>query len=160
MFLSLHKQFSMKKAIGVGLLLLANMVLLVHAVIPHHHHDKLPNLCNISYHQYDAVHRCQHFKDNIIVSENDENTHRSLSLEDCLLDNVYIRFMNESHTIQAAELGSDIDFHFALLYLSTDNSIRIGSDYDFLPFRQEPHLESLYTSFIAQSYGLRAPPLC
>ena len=152
----MQKNFCMKKAIGIGLLLLANIVLLVHAVIPHHHHNLLLNSCTISFHQYDAIQHCQHLQDKNIVPENDENTHRNLSLEDCLLDNVYIRFVNDNHSIQGNE--SNIDFQ--PLFLLSDNSIRIESDFTPLPFRQKPHSESLYTSHITQSKGLRAPPFC
>ena len=152
----MQKYSSMKKAIGIGLLLLANLVLLVHAVIPHHHHNPLFNSCIISFHQHDAVHHCQHLQSKATTSENDENTHRNLSLEDCLLDNVYIRFVNDNHSIQGNE--SNIDFQ--PLFLLSDNSIRIESDFTPLPFRQKPHSESLYTSHITQSKGLRAPPFC
>ncbi len=158
-FLSLREHFSMKKAIGTGLLLLANIVLLVHTVIPHHH-NPFPNSCSISYHRSDPAHHCRHLENRAVTSENDRSAHRNLTLEDCLLDNIYIRFVNNNHTIQTSEQGPDIDLQFLQLYILTDNSIRIGTDYTPLPFREKPHLESFYTSHITQSKGLRAPPCC
>ena len=158
MFLSLQKYFSMKKAIGIGLLLLANMVLLVHTVIPHHHAGQSFNSCEISFHKYDAAHHCKHFTGKTIASENDGHAHNNFSLEECLLDNIYVRFVNHSHVFQANE--SDTDADFLLLYFASENPVQVKSDYAALPFRRKPYLESLYTSLIAQSTGLRAPPFC
>lgn len=148
----------MKKAIGIGLLLLANIVLLVHAVIPHHHHDQLFNFCDITFHQHDAINHCRHLQSTGTFSENDKHTHRGLGLDDCVLDDVYVRFVNDDHRIYVDE--SHIDFPSSLLCSLPYNPIQIKAAFTPLPFRQKPHLESFYTNHITQSTGLRAPPYC
>ncbi len=137
---------------------LANMVLLAHVFIPHHHLFSEP--CSISYHQSDATHHCRHLDSKANFSENDRNAHRELGLKDCLLDNIYIRFVNDSHTLHSG--GDDVegDSPFSVLYLPADYSNRIEPESTPLPFLRKPHLISLYTSHIAQSKGLRAPPSC
>ncbi len=150
----------MKKAIGIGLVLLANMVLLAHAVIPHHHHDQSVESCSVSFHQHEAVHHCQHLKSTNTFYENTGNAHRGLSLEDCLLENIYVRFVNDNHTTLTNEPDLETDIHFSQFFTSPDNFIRIESDSPPSIFRQKPHLESLYANHAAQSFGLRAPPFC
>ena len=137
---------------------LANMVLLAHAFIPHHH--PFSESCSISYHQSDAVHHCRHLDSKANFSENDRNAHRELGLKDCLLDNIYIRFVNDNHTCQPGGHDVDSDPLFSLLYFPADYSNRIEPDSMPLPFLEKPYLASLYTGHIAQSKGLRAPPSC
>lgn len=156
----MQKYSSMKKAIGIGLLLLANMVLLVHAVIPHHHHNHLFSSCEISFHRHEAVHHCQHLQGKSDISENFQDTPKKLSLEDCQLDNIYIRFVDENNLLETSEFHSDADVRFLLTLYSIENSIQIESDPPPLSFRQKPHSESLYTNYTSQSKGLRAPPYC
>lgn len=137
---------------------LANMVLLAHVFIPHHH--PLSESCSISYHQIDAAHHCRHLDSKANFSENDRNAHRELGLKDCLLDNIYIRFVNDSHTLQPGGHDTDSDLPFSLLYLPADCFGRIEPVSTPLPFLRKPHLSSLYIGHIAQSKGLRAPPSC
>ena len=137
---------------------LANMVLLAHVFIPHHHLFSEP--CSISYHQSDATHHCRHLDGKARFSESDGHAHRELSLKDCLLDNIYIRFVNDSHTLHSGGHDAEGDFLFSALYLPADYSNRLEPESTPLPFLRKPYFISLYTGHIAQSKGLRAPPFC
>jgi hypothetical protein len=123
----------MKKAISVSFLLLANIVLLAHAVVPHHYHGQVPVIsCDFQHEQND-----------------DTNDHN-----DCLLSKVYLRFGGDKQLLPFIDVNAEL--FFCLLPVFSDGF----SNLETLPFRYKPYLQFLYLAQISQSLGLRAPPAC
>ncbi|MDO5522661.1 MAG: hypothetical protein Q4G48_01295 [Bacteroidia bacterium] len=148
----------MKKAISITFILLANLVILAHAVVPHHHVGTCVEICDAWHHNHaDTANRCVHFSGDFSQS-NHCNSHKCLSIEDCLLEEIYIRFVNHGHVHQLTDSGSE--YPLLLLYSSLGSNVLLQSDNYFLPFRQKPPSESLYILDFSQSKGLRAPPFC
>ena len=148
----------MKRIIGLSLLFLANIVVLAHATIPHHHHGRvIVSICNILSiddalnHKHENCHSGQH--------NEHEHKHSEHPLsEDCVLNELYAR----SNVSSANSNGSDFtnfQLDFPLVCHDVIPLIEIR-DYGELPFRQKPYLNSYHTHYITHSLGLRAPPFC
>ena len=141
----------MKKAITFSFLLLANIVLLVHVSIPHHHHDKAA-VCFLATHCADSEETHKHAPDSGCQQHDDGNT-----IEECPLKAVYVRLENNKLLV---DLSLENDFQYPVLFLLSINPIDKMVDLKGLPFRQNPYLLPCYTDHISQSLGLRAPPVC
>ena len=123
---------SIRKAISLSFLLLAGTIILVHAVIPHHHHNGISFISEATHPEHDDLH------------------------EICLLSNIYVKKSNENQTFQFH--GFDFDtLPWGFTFFS-DVIIPQSTDDDCLVSGQEPYLLFHHTKFIARSSGLRAPP--
>jgi hypothetical protein len=123
--------FNAKKTVALSFMLLAGITLLAHAVISHHHHDD-----NINAGECTAPNKC---------------------VDDCSLENIYIKFDNDKQVSQSLDFNFDLlPCFFALFpdYFIHPIVLDIG-----LPFRQKPYIIDFCTEFISRSTGLRAPPL-
>ena len=127
-------EHSIKKAISLSFLLLVSIVILAHAVIPHHHHRGISFILEATYPEHDDLN------------------------ENCLLSNIYVKKSNNKQTFQLYD--SDYDPFPCILTLFLDNSTYQIKNNVSLLFRQKPYLHSNHTEFIARSAGLRAPPVC
>lgn len=141
----------MKKVIALSILLLANIVLLAHAFVPHHHHENIPFCIGLHCIDSNLAHDSS--------SDCDPNNHKGNdSSGDCLIDNVYTRITNDRQVVDS----SDNDYiqlpHFLLLFCS-DCCIRI-SNTEGRQIELKPYLYSYHTLFLTRSLGLRAPPVC
>ena len=128
--------YSIKKALASTFLMLVSMVILAHAVIPHHHHDGIPVV---------AAH-----------NENEGNTTNHDTDEYWLLSMVKVRLGNDKQTFQSLDFDYNLLPCFLTLF-SDQSTCQIKDDVGLL-FRQKPYLLSDHTKFIACSKGLRAPP--
>ena len=139
----------MKKAIALTFILLANIILLAHAVIPHHEHDNML-ICLFDSHcgEYDATH-----------SDSDCDHHHNQACSDrcCLIDNIFDPSDNKEKTICQMPLRYDCQHP---LYLLTSNSLALQVLFDntLLLFLFAPFIDTCHIDFISQSLGLRAPP--
>jgi hypothetical protein len=125
----------MKRALSLSFLFLTGVIILAHAVIPHHHHDGVPDV---------TIHH-----------ERDGNIPDYGTYECWLLTVVKARMSNDKQICQTH------GYNFNLLtYLFSDNSIPQVKDDIGQPFSQKPYLQSFHTAYISQSLGLRAPPVC
>ncbi|MDR2805123.1 MAG: hypothetical protein LBB85_05680 [Dysgonamonadaceae bacterium] len=136
----------MKKTIFIFFLWLANITLLAHAAIPHHHHLSEPTaMCTAQHEHPDATHP-------------DGETKGNVSFEACLISHIYTKADNNKPDIQSPD--ARFQPAICLLFLCPDCSIdqiSVSSRRRFLP---KPYLPFSSTEFIAQSAGLRAPPVC
>jgi len=129
-----------KKVISLSFLLLANVVMLAHSVIFHHHDDLIPVVvCNVNHenHCSDA-----------------ENPSKCCIVQNCLLCAPYTKaddFKQIKPVLDNFEFIADI---------FSANQITQITDLAALPFRQKPYLLPFYSEFVAQSIGLRASPVC
>lgn len=135
--------------------LVANIILLVHIVIPHHYPSQPKEFCNESVHKLSNVADfCPH-KDNQSVSQNTakEGSH-DFAIEDCQLEAIHVRLTKGNHTLNPNEHNIDITVlqiaHFITKLLSPQEHVK----------------EDLFKQYIAPNYsfeptisvGLRAPP--
>jgi hypothetical protein len=136
----------MKKAVSIFFLLLANITLLAHAAIPHHHHLSEPTaMCTAQHEHPDATH------------PNGE-TQENAGVEACSISLVYTQTNHTKPVIQS--LAAKFQPAVCLLFLCPDCSITQILAFSGRPLRPKPYLSFSSTEFIAQSTGLRAPPAC
>ncbi|MDR0541014.1 MAG: hypothetical protein LBH19_02250 [Dysgonamonadaceae bacterium] len=136
----------MKKAIFLSFLLLADIALLAHAVIPHHHHHWEPAaMCTDRHEHQDAAHR-------------DGDTKENNRFEDCLVSHIYAKVDNNKQTFRSFEV--QLQPVVCLLFLCPDCAITQIIALAGLPFRLKPYIPFLPAEFIVRSIGLRAPPVC
>lgn len=150
----------MKKVIALPLLLLANLVILAHAIVPHHHHDKIVvSICDFLSIE-DALEHT-HSDHHHGQEKGHEHTGHDLG-EECLLNELYIR-ASSNQNLSASHSGdfdlSNSHLDFPLYFCEFNQQIDL-TDYGELPFRQKPYVYSYHTYYITHSLGLRAPPVC
>lgn len=142
----------MKKAIYVSLLLFANIIMLAHAVVPHHHHNGFIVALLESDHDKNHGHDHDHHH-----SSNPHNHDSNESSEQCALNEAYTRSDND------LKFGcyKNYDYGSAKYFVSQAgiNKFSFVNDYG-LPFRQKPFIASYRSIFSSGSIGLRAPPVC
>lgn len=145
----------MKKGISIGFLLLANIVLLAHAFIPHHHHEGVvvaifDNHCAENSDNHDHDHDWNH-------GDNPHKHENKSASEQCALNEVYTRADNSSKVVSPINW----DCGETLLFILPGIIDKLGlADEVGLPFRQKPYIESYHVIFSSNSLGLRAPPVC
>jgi len=150
-----------KKAIALSFLLLANIIILAHAAVPHYHHNQIPVALNVFHHEHnDATHghHHHHHPDDTAPVEHNENAHSHAQIEDCLLEKTFTRIGSDRQSLQT--LDWDFSQFPCLFSILTSNSIPEIYDDIGLAFSQKPYTLSHHTNYITQSLGLRAPPVC
>jgi hypothetical protein len=138
---------NVKKAISLSFLLLANIVMLAHAVVPHHYHENT-GVCVMS-HCRDSNEAHRHENNH---SQKHEHGGNALS-DECSVD-IHVFTKNDNNNCC---LHSYCDCEQILYTLILD---RVSiSNFDIkIPFQHKPYLLSYHTEYISQSLGLRAPP--
>jgi hypothetical protein len=130
---------SIKKTIQISFLLFANLILLAHTIVPHHHHeDASICFCHTPTHQH---------KEN------------PASGKCCTIDNTYISKHNNLKITFRLPVNHDSGQILYALILNTLN-IRDFTDDTLIRFQQNPYVPLYYSEFVALSIGLRAPPAC
>lgn len=181
---SLYLCAMIKKITAYCLLVLANVIILVHAVVPHMHdhngkilyicyfltthnsNEHTPNCDHPQSHSHAPIHKNALAASHTChLSENHHHHHHhhhdSHPGDFCLLNTLYV----PANTLkfQTPSQDSDLlDFADTSLPLFAQISTPYCNllDYGNLPFRQKPYILSLYCLFASHSLGLRAPPLC
>lgn len=132
-------------------LIMANLVLFVHAVIPHHHHES--ELC------FDTFAESEETTDYCCESDEMKHNHDSKKDEDgCFL--THIIALNYGEVKQGIRVDSSSQNfnsnNFALAVLSDENSAISSPDY-FIEIVSHNHRPN-YFSLACRASGLRAPP--
>lgn len=141
----------MRKAISVFFILLANMVILAHTVVPHHHHNKV-FASVVSLFDGDAQHKSEHHHG---TTHHHNDTDKS---EECLINEVYVATFRVQDDAEIAQpLHINLDWHPLFAITSFSSGIPILQAFSF---RQKPYIELIHPIFITHSSGLRAPPFC
>jgi len=130
--------------------MLAGILLVAHAVIPHHHHNK--QICLERSHCIHDDLKVEHGTNTGSHSHDGENSH-----DDCVLKIPVVVLSNQGKTDfrfinDTDRSGLDV-FHDNLVVISTEFPIPVLSSYVY-----ERVTDSLYPSLVAASLGLRAPP--
>ena len=135
----------MKRAISLSFLLLASMIILAHAFIPHHHHDDVVHVV--------AVHHAQDGQ--MPDRQPSDDAHKYW-----LLTITKARLGHDKQIYPSHDFGLSIDLSPCFLTLLLNNTIPQINDNDDFLFDYYPFFLLSYTDFIARSTGMRAPPVC
>lgn len=152
------------------MILLANMLILAHAVVPHHHHNKvfvaIVNIFDDDVQDiFNHEHGHEHHHDRDARHHDGPAHHHDGDSEDCL--------MSEAEVAAALKIQAD-DGSGCFAVPSLDNEdtqliwlAAIGLyELSFTPYysednvRRRSYVASGHTDFVARSKGLRAPPTC
>ena len=143
----------MKKAIALSFILLANMIILAHAVVPHHDHDDM-TICFFGSH-------CDDCNVTHNPTECETHTHHDHTCSDkcCTIDNIFDPTDNKAKAIYHIHANCDC---WQTLYFLTLNIVDIQDCIDdtLLLFLHAPYIDTCHTDYVSQSLGLRAPPAC
>ncbi len=154
-----------KKVISYGFLLLANIILLAHAVIPHHHHNGGITLyiCYFlpSNHTEEHRHNLYHSHADGHCHVADNHSHERDISDYCLLNSPYIRAnQNRQENVTSSNWDSPPDTSLSYPCDCAACQAIIPIDYGNGPFRHAPYIPFSHCSYLAHSTGLRAPPVC
>ena len=134
---------NLKRAISLLSLLFANIVLLVHAVVPHHYHADT-GICFVAHCQNSEEAHCHDYGD-VQTHQHDGNP----SSDNCSIDNVYAPANNKKVVCYQPTIKCDYEQIIANSYFTANTAVS---------FQQKPYLPRFYSEFITRSIGLRAPP--
>ncbi len=131
-------------------LMLTSILLVAHAVVPHHHHNK--QVCLEKSHCIHDEPEDDHGTKPVSHSHDGENNH-----DDCALKDPVVLTTNEWKPdfkfIHSSERSVFDGSHENLLNNSTEWPIPLLSSYVY-----EQVTDSLFPSIVSDSHGLRAPP--
>jgi len=142
----------MKKVIAYGFILIANLILLSHSVLPHHHHDK--QVCiertfcetNSKAHQHQVNwqnHKCN--------QDQDRNSGSSCILKQAIVLPVHqSRHLNECSDHKN---NHSYDFQFILFNVSPETIITTSET-----VKSDSEVTSFYSALLQSSLSLRGPP--
>jgi len=136
-----------KKKAAFIFVLLANLVILAHAVVPHHHHDEKITMVTVCHH-----HGEHHNHGNIPVCNEEHNDEQTAA---CLLSQVMLTPSNQTRTNDSPNDFETVNaLHAVLAFL-------ISNCEESLYGKQWFEIKTnLYSQLTASSVGLRAPPVC
>jgi len=143
------------KITALVFLMIANAVILVHAIISHHNYNCIPVVVASTHNEHDSnsyLHNDTQSFGHCI------NLHCHENFEDCALTKIYVIPCKCNQTF----LPHNCDFELlpCFFVLFSDYSMPQIADGIGLPFRQKPYLIPYLTEYTSQSLGLRAPPSC
>lgn len=152
----------MYKITGIVFLVVANLVLLVHAIVPHHHHNHSACFVKVISHQSDFS--CNHSNKQ---GHNSEETNACNSNDKdgehekggCLLKDILaITPVSHKHEYTCALCVNDnLDSYQILQVLNSDETEGHVKLYG-LPFRQNQLIPTYQINYVSHCLGLRAPP--
>ncbi len=146
----------MKRSASLFFIFIANIVILVHSAIPHHHEDNLIDSCTIHLHNnLSANNKCPH-NDTLKIQQNSTGNSQGLSFEECQMEDLYIRISNEENNLLTKELNLDITIQFIPICI-LKLILPIPPEYIEDIFAE--YIPPIYKSLISHYIGLRAPPI-
>lgn len=156
----------MKRITAIFFVLLANICILAHAFIPHHHHDRMAvaimdssDFYGRDHHSHDNGHSHDdshsHYHHN--HRQHDSHQHDSHS-EECLLnESLFVLLRSQESGSTVFDTGQD-EIIFDLDYVGIDD-IRLSSR-PITPITYYSYRANIPPGIVICSHGLRAPPHC
>ena len=146
----------MQKAIALSFLLIANIILLAHAVVPHHDHENMRICffdshckdCNGTHHDADCETPAQNHQDN------------ACSNKCCNIDNVFDSNTDGKVRIICHKQAQCDYRHTLYMLISNASNIQKFNNDALLLCLYKPYVVISLTDYVSQSKGLRAPPTC
>lgn len=129
----------------ISLIFIANLLLLVYSVIPHHHHNGMPHFVMSEMHRHDSADDCRHSQEEqqTCLFEQDINAVYEHSDEKCL--------------------DASCVLHHPELFLQAAVFSIFSYDFSFVretvTLPEPPYLISYHCDFAGSGQGLRAPPI-
>lgn len=155
-----------KKVAAISLILIANLIMLAHAVIPHHHHHETEICVDTSHyvdhnkcHEHsDADH--QHNEDLPSADIFHQHEHDQNNDSQCCLVKPVVILPSNSFELECKSYqAQDNSLHFDN-YAFLNKGLSLKTEYPIKRFKElSAILATLYPQISKQSFGLRAPPL-
>ena len=148
-------KFMFRRAVAISFLILANIVLLAVAVVPHHHHgDMICFATSHCHHGHDGVDKsCCHHDTQQPLHSHEHSDANCCNVDEWLLPNIEPEHKHQHHCLCTTCNNS---FFVAVLPDLTEPTIPPAG----LPFRQTPTTVTYLCIYVSQTLGLRAPPCC
>jgi hypothetical protein len=140
--------------IGRVFIFMAGLIILAHAVVPHHHHDNI--ICIENTHCADDTSPHNHNYDNDHKDTGDHDHDCSHDVQTCFLNQFIPNQNNENQKILKYGNSNTIFpvLVFAIFNSETENFSLRKTDFSFIPIKLLN-----YTTFVTKCFGLRAPPV-
>jgi len=153
-FASFNKR--MQKIIAIFMMTFASLVLLAHAVVPHHHYND--NMaCFVLPHESEHDHDgCNH------NDADHQEKHDADHNNDCCLLNDVLAVIPDNYKPEDLKVDFSSTQIHAIQFLSMIKLPDFDQEFliSFKDFRQRPYLDYSYQVFSTHGFGLRAPPYC
>lgn len=140
-----------RKITAIFLILLANIVLLVHAVVPHHHHQE--QVCIVNEHCQNDSLAHEHNTPEHNHEHDGENSSESCALKQAVV--IPANLVRQEFKCLGCDDNHSTFVHFHAILFSNE----------FIPFvpkvvsnEQIPLITYSHSNFVSASLGLRAPP--
>ena len=134
-------------------MLCANVVLLAHAVVPHHHHDG--TACFTTPIEEEQDHCCDH------DTAKPHEKHDANTADDCCILNDILAIVPDNYRQENFafdfKCNENTNLYFSVILTSDSYDEPLGY---LKAIRQQSYFPSLSKTFLAHSHGLRAPPCC
>lgn len=137
----------MRKRLAILFLLLANLVFLAHAAIPHHHHGSVACF---------AVSHCDESDDHGDHCDGAEHSHDHSDSSLCRVLQDVVASETSSYKFKI-EIN---DFQSLIHAIIPDFSNLENEELDINLLLRDASFKSFYKSIIVSCQGLRAPPVC
>lgn len=139
-----------KRIAAISFILLANLVLLAHAVIPHHHHEA--EVCFVNSH-------CESDHESDKDHDHHHDHEGSNDYDSCLLKEIVTLPTNQQKP--ECNYFSYIDQHstFHGLFAILSEHLLIKDHSADFHLDRPPYIPALYSCIVCSHQGLRAPPL-
>lgn len=137
-----------RKIIAYSFLILANLILLAHAVIPHHHHEQ--HVCIAQEHRNDQSATCAH-------EPNEQNhQHDGSEKNSCALSQAVFIPSSQERFLKNCDNCTDTHNHnfYILSFLQNEELYPISETVTSVP-----DFLLILPSFVTATPGLRAPPV-
>lgn len=145
----------MKKNIAMFMTVVANILLLVHIVVPHHSASHQIDFCNVSVHKMSSkTKQCPHTDNHGISQNGDKETSRNLAIEDCHLDKIHVRINEQNDNINT----SIYSFKIAVCFISTSFANLLSTHIEIKEKLLAKYIAPIYSFTPTSTFGLRAPP--
>ncbi|WP_051697892.1 DUF6769 family protein [Prevotella sp. 10(H)] len=138
-----------KQLFTLSVMILASMLLLAHAVMPHSHHDGI--VCF----SHDEVHRHLHCTDNVTDCACHHEGKHHHQHEDCDLKEIVLRQANDSHE-DILPCANCLSLLFTVYTL---NALYLEAPAFGERFQEKPYIENYTPPFVGTIRSLRAPPV-
>lgn len=142
--------FKMRNKTAFIFVLLANILMMAHAAIPHHHHTEAPEEIAVEC-SHEEEH--DHHHENLPVC-NDDHEHGETT--PCILTAATLVPNNQNRLNELLEQVIDSEILFYTLFVFNSANISLEPDFEIEVFEDIP----LYSRLLVSSQGLRAPPVC
>lgn len=146
----------MRNATAILFILCANIVLLAHAVIPHHHHDEVACFEVITTEKHDHGHCCDH------QDAGHQEKHDAGTSNDCCVLNDFMAIIPDNFKQEIKPLNFSFEAknfnHFLLAVIPAGDELLLSGLTD--SFRQNPIPDKCLPAAGSLGPGLRGPPSC